>query len=309
VAYWPLNETSDPSAVGVGVYDASGNQHDGTYLPAALNGFNGYVGPQAADGYPQFATGQGATRPQASTANTWINTPALNLNTNTVTITMWINPVGAQNAATGLFVNRNAGTVAGMTYSGSALGYVWNDNEAATYSYTGGPTIPSDIWSFVALVITPTNASFYVINTNNGVTSTTFTHNHNNMSWGGASGNIYLGADSQLARIFNGVLDEAAVFNYALTANQLQVLAGLAIPVNTNAATLNFKAAVTGGVGSQTMNFSWAPDHLGWQLYTNSVGLSATSSWFPVPGSAAVTNESIGINPSKTNVFFQMRYP
>jgi hypothetical protein len=57
------------------------------------------------------------------------------------------------------------------------------------------------------------------------------------------------------------------------------------------------------------LNFSWAPDHLGWQLYTNSVGLTATGSWFPVPGSAAVTNENIAINPSKTNVFFQLRYP
>jgi hypothetical protein len=83
--------------------------------------------------------------------------------------------------------------------------------------------------------------------------------------------------------------------------------------INTNPATANFAFTVTGGGGggggSQTLNFSWAPDHLGWQLYTNSVGLTATGSWFPVTGSAAVTNENIAINPSKTNVFFQLRYP
>ena len=86
-----------------------------------------------------------------------------------------------------------------------------------------------------------------------------------------------------------------------------------AAPVNTNAATANFAFAVTGGGGggggSLTFNFSWAPDHLGWQLYSNSVGLTATGSWFPVPGSAAVTNANITINPSKSNVFYQLRYP
>jgi len=75
--------------------------------------------------------------------------------------------------------------------------------------------------------------------------------------------------------------------------------------VNTNAATANFKATVASGV----LNFSWAPDHMGWQLYTNAVSLTATSSWFPVVGSAAVTNESITISPTIPNVFFQLRYP
>ena len=76
-------------------------------------------------------------------------------------------------------------------------------------------------------------------------------------------------------------------------------------PVNTNAATVNFTAVAAGGA----LQFSWAPDHLGWQLYTNAAGLAATGSWFPVPGSAAVTNETITINPSNPNVFFQLRYP
>jgi autotransporter-associated beta strand protein len=79
--------------------------------------------------------------------------------------------------------------------------------------------------------------------------------------------------------------------------------------VSTNPATADFKAVVAGAVGSQTLHFSWAPDHLGWQLYTNAVSLTATGSWFPVPGSAAVTNEIIAINPVLPNVFFQLRYP
>jgi hypothetical protein len=91
------------------------------------------------------------------------------------------------------------------------------------------------------------------------------------------------------------------------------VLVPASAPVNTNPSTVNFTLTVTGGGGggggSPTMNFSWAPDHVGWQLYTNSIGLTASGSWFPVPGSAAVTNASIATDPSKTNVFFQLRYP
>jgi hypothetical protein len=75
--------------------------------------------------------------------------------------------------------------------------------------------------------------------------------------------------------------------------------------INPDPATLNFNATVTG----QTLNLSWSLDHQGWQLYTNAVGLSATDSWFPVPGSASVTSESITIDPSKANVFFQLRLP
>jgi hypothetical protein len=309
VAYWPLNETSDPSVGGLGVYDASDNQHDGVYLPAALNGFDGIVGPQPADGYPQFAAGQGALQPAADTANSWANTPALNLNTNTVTIAMWLNPNGPQGNNTGLLINRNAGTVAGMTYTtGQALGYVWNNNDPGTWGYTSGPVIPQNIWSFVALVITPTNASFYVMNTNYGITTTTYPYVHTNMAWNGSSANIYLGADSSVSRVFNGVLDEPAVFNYALSASQLQALAG-ETTASTDPTTANFAATVTGTAGSQTFNFTWDPGHQGWQLYTNSIGLTAAGSWFPVPGSAGVTSESITINPTQTNVFFQLRYP
>ena len=75
--------------------------------------------------------------------------------------------------------------------------------------------------------------------------------------------------------------------------------------VSTNPATANFQSVASNG----TLNFSWAPDHQGWQLYTNAVGLTATSSWFPVSGTANGTNATISINPANPNVFYQLRYP
>ena len=83
------------------------------------------------------------------------------------------------------------------------------------------------------------------------------------------------------------------------------VIVGAVISVNTNAATANFQATASG----QTLNFTWASDHQGWKLYTNVVGLNSSGNWFPVPGSAAVTNLSLTIDPTKKNVFYQLRYP
>jgi hypothetical protein len=83
----------------------------------------------------------------------------------------------------------------------------------------------------------------------------------------------------------------------------IQVVVG--VPnVNTNPATAHFAAITVGN----TLQFTWAPDHQGWQLYTNSVSLASTN-WFPVSGSSSVTNESITINPANPKVFFQLRYP
>ena len=78
-----------------------------------------------------------------------------------------------------------------------------------------------------------------------------------------------------------------------------------AIIVNTNPATAYFTATAAGS----TLSFNWAPDHKGWQLYTNATSLTATNQWFPLTGSVSTTNETITINPAQPNVFFQLRYP
>jgi autotransporter-associated beta strand protein len=90
-----------------------------------------------------------------------------------------------------------------------------------------------------------------------------------------------------------------------LAVNGTITLAAATPLVNTNAATANFRAVPVGN----TLKFTWAPDHQGWQLYTNSVGLTAPGSWFPQAGTAAGTNATITVNPAQPQVFFQLRYP
>jgi len=89
--------------------------------------------------------------------------------------------------------------------------------------------------------------------------------------------------------------------NNLATDGSITALSSSAPTVNTNPPVM--QVSVSGG----TLNLAW-PTNLGWTLQTNTTGLAATSQWFPYPGSAAVTNVSITINPAKTNVFFRMVY-
>ncbi len=225
VAYWPLNENFDVTGGGMPAYEAVSGK-DGEYLIFAQNAFNSIVGPQAADGHPQFAAGQGALRTTANTDQTWVITPALDLNTNTVTIGMWIYPDGVQPNACGLFVNRNAGTRAGLGYYGTdRLGYKWNDDAQATWNFNSGLLIPVNVWSFVAVVVEPTKATLYLYNTISGLQSAVNTTTHTNQSWGGAMTNIRIGRDSGANTVFNGNIDEVAVFNRALSQAEVLQLA------------------------------------------------------------------------------------
>ncbi len=104
---------------------------------------------------------------------------------------------------------------------------------------------------------------------------------------------------------FPAIVDKSGTTWSFNPATGVATVTALPPTVNTNPATANFQAAFAAGA----LHFTWASDYLGWQLYTNAVSLTAQASWFPISGSAAVTNETININPANPNVFFQLRYP
>ena len=61
-------------------------------------------------------------------------------------------------------------------------------------------------------------------------------------------------------------------------------------------------------VSDGTLNLSW-PGQLGMRLETNAVSVANPAAWFTYPGSASVTNVSLPIDATKTNVFFRLVYP
>ena len=247
VAFWQLTETGDPSTGSAPANDSSGNGHNGIYGATSQNAFNNILSPQPPT-FLGFTNGQGALQTTSGDAGTPVSVPFLNLNTNAVTITMWINPAGGVTAATGLLMNRNGADAAGFGFGSTlnsfgvaALGYTWNTNSAATYNFNSGLFPAQSTWNFAALVVKSNSATIYLcfIDSNTGQTNVLSAVNsiaHTPESFG--AGNIWLGSDvvagggiADSARVFGGQISDAAVYNSSLTPDQILALfaAGLGV--------------------------------------------------------------------------------
>ena len=239
-AFYTFSETGDPETGNVEAYDSmgvfngaygTGNDPTGS---GAENGADGIAGPQAtADGligFPDTNTALGCVWNNFP-IDSYVTAPAFNLNngigTNVLTITAWIYPQGLQVSSAGLVFSRSGTTQSGLCYDHATnsdgsyrLGYNWN-NDPNTYNWDSGLTPPQNKWSLVSLVITPTNATVYVINTN-GLQFSVNSYTNPPQKFEGPT---LIGGDSGFTgRNFNGVMDEVALFGQALTQSQLSSL-------------------------------------------------------------------------------------
>lgn len=230
VAYWRLNDTNNPATSNSFALDYAGG-FNGIYGQNAKNAFNGVVGPQPPT-FPGFEANNAAFQCSSSLANSWEYAPPLNLNTNTVTIIAWIYPTAAdQVSSAGIVWERNGGDVSGLDYQNGAnqLGYTWN-NLSTSYGASWSPSpliVPTNQWSFVAVVVTPTNATLYCYNTNGQLSATAAaTTAGGTNAVAGFTGPTLIGDDpastsTPQGRGFTGSIDEAAVFNYAVPASEI----------------------------------------------------------------------------------------
>jgi photosystem II stability/assembly factor-like uncharacterized protein/PKD repeat protein len=155
-----------------------------------------------------------ALRLQANTD--FVRTPPLNITTNRMTLSAWIKPNGNQLDFSGIISSASSGITGINFLAGNRLGYHWQNN-AATYGFVGGPIVPLNVWSHVALVVAPDSAVLYL----NGIpykrtgahTVTAFTSGFN------------IGNDRALTtRTFKGLIDEVCIHNKALTTNEIREL-------------------------------------------------------------------------------------
>ncbi|MBP8261779.1 MAG: immunoglobulin domain-containing protein, partial [Verrucomicrobia bacterium] len=212
-AFWRLNETDLGDMV---ARDYVGG-FNGTYLPASWNGASGVAGPQKPD-FAGFESTNSAVQTTYNTAQSWVSTPALNIETNQMSVAMWIYPTASQASWTGLYFSRSGTNMWGLGYgNGNQLAYNWGDRPLA-YNFISGLVVPTNTWSLVALTITPSNATLYRCNAS-GMTSAT---NHLGNASIRTLGDGLIGVDNgTLNRVFQGSIDEVAVFDRALLGSEI----------------------------------------------------------------------------------------
>ncbi|UCE99966.1 MAG: LamG domain-containing protein, partial [Planctomycetota bacterium] len=169
--------------------------------------------------------------------------PAMNLNSNTVSMTAWIKPSRPQTGSfTGLLHHSVGGGdtgVAGMSYGSGAnwvydgsFAYVWNENDQKTWGFESDIFIPEQEWSFVALVIEPDKAILYQkdLTDPNLLNAATNTLAHLTEEFDDVT---FIAGDSRggLDRFFAGQMDDVRIYDYSLTPDDVNDLSNN-IPVS-----------------------------------------------------------------------------
>ncbi len=216
VGYWRFNETVTPTAANLGTLGAGGTAY---YFSGIGLGEASMRSPTQ----PGFDSGNtGVTN---TSTNGYVQSTALGINTNSVTLECWIKPNGVQPAYAGiLFARAGSATTSGIDYNNlnGTLGYHWSDGQYGWNSYLS--PIENE-WNYVALTIEPTKGTMYLYNASYGWLKAENVTAHGNANF--ADG-IRIGIDNG-SRAFQGSIDEVAVYGKTLTEGQLRThaLAGV----------------------------------------------------------------------------------
>ena len=88
-----------------------------------------------------------------------LTVPGVNLNSNTVTLTAWIKPDGTQASWAGVIFDRS-NTANGLNFgTAGELRYHW---DGGNWGWNSGLVPTPGVWTFVALVIEPNQATLYM---------------------------------------------------------------------------------------------------------------------------------------------------
>ncbi len=141
--------------------------------------------------------------------------PSLNLNSNTVTFSAWIKPVGQQNDWGGIIFCRGGNTTAGVSIkSDNEIRIHWNDSQ---WGWSSGLHVNDNEWSHIGFVVTPDSAIVYV----NGIPST----DHTSFATEEFNSPLNIGEDPNGgSRFFTGKIDEVCVYNRSLSKNEIRDL-------------------------------------------------------------------------------------
>jgi hypothetical protein len=222
--YFRLGEASLalPTALNTGSWGAGAH---GSYLIGTATGIPALQDPAA----PGFE----ASNTAAGFEGGYLTIPAQTALIDEVTLVCWIKPAGPQPARAGILHQRVPGAATGATGlgfqdDGRALSYNWND-QANTYSWNPGFVPPEGVWTFVALSVPLDDAVLYMGTAAGLAAATNIVHHDASHDF--SIGPIEIGRDPyDAARVFNGEVDEFAIFDRVLTQAEIQSLYNAALP-------------------------------------------------------------------------------
>ena len=212
-ANWRLNEAAGPT-----IYDAISN-------------FNGVAESSLVYTQATALATAGNYAVKFNGSNTWISSiPALNLNTNTVTMTALIKCDGMQGRYPGIFGANNGGGYGGsrgqllLGWSNNVLACIWS----GTNVYYPNPllTVPTNQWTFVAVAVSPQTLTYYMA-TNATLVAVTNTVSGGNTNAAFNSTSV-IGGKVWGYEAFKGLIDDVAIYGKTLNATQIGQLAAAA---------------------------------------------------------------------------------
>lgn len=148
-----------------------------------------------------------------TTPNDCVQTEALQVNGNQITLSAWIKADSIQAQYTGIITHSNDSFPAGLLLgNNNELMFQWS---GAQWTWNSGLFVPVDEWAHVALVITPDSARVYL----NGVSST-YTANMGPLNW---KDGITIGRYADwFSRTFKGWIDEVCIWDIALSQDEIR---------------------------------------------------------------------------------------
>ena len=203
VGWWRFDEGSGNTA-----YDSSGNDNDGILVGGATWAAGRFGGGIKLDG-----------------TSGYVSVPGFELTTDSITFAIWINGWKGGDWAP-LISSRVVGQCEMIFSDDDTLRYVWNNDSSATWGWTGGPVIPQATWAMLAVTIDPDRAIAYVYTDAGGLSKATNPIAHIEETVGALQ--IGWSFDNRFVR---GIIDEAAVYDHALTEDEIMtVVKGEGIP-------------------------------------------------------------------------------
>ena len=146
----------------------------------------------------------------------YVSVPGMSYVAESLTMLAWIKPNGSVNNYTGILFDRGNSAV-GIDIVDNQPCYHWNDTQ---YNYRSGLQLTDGAWNMVAMVVTPTEATFYLGDSEGNLTSAVNAVEHSPAKLTGA---FSIGGDKNWSdRRFKGDIDEPVVFGYALSADQIE---------------------------------------------------------------------------------------